>query len=241
MTTTTVEAILYRRSRRSRRRRRLAYYHFSCLLWTLVPLLVLVLVLVLVLLLVVVLVLVLLLVLVLVLVPPSRWCCCCCCCCGGGGSRLLKLREGPGEALQVPTGTRAGRHRGEALEEGRVDGGGIWFWLTGLGPGGGGGDGLVWTDHGVPSPGRGGEEDPPLPEPEPAFWRSWMWWRLGKPAASGPVSMRRTTTTSTSSTSVQRCVAAAAADSSSGDAGRGAEDEPLTDGRTDGRTGEPEG
>ncbi|KAG7277513.1 hypothetical protein CRUP_030675 [Coryphaenoides rupestris] len=136
---------------------------------------------------------------------------------------------------------------------------GIWFWLTGLGPGGGGGDGLVWTDHGVPSPGRGGEEDPPLPEPEPAFWRSWMWWRLGKPAASGPVSMvlwwwwwwwwwateesiwRRTTTTSTSSTSVQRCVAAAAADSSSGDAGRGAEDEPLTDGRTDGRTGEPEG
>lgn len=60
---------------------------------------------------------------------------------------------------------------------------GIWLmvWMPGL-MGAGGGEELVWTDHGVPKPGREGEVDPPL-----ALCISWV--GLGNAALRPPDNM----------------------------------------------------
>lgn len=59
---------------------------------------------------------------------------------------------------------------------------GIWLmvWMGLMGAGGG--EELVWTDHGVPKPGREGEVDPPL-----ALCISWV--GLGNAALRPPDSM----------------------------------------------------
>lgn len=59
---------------------------------------------------------------------------------------------------------------------------GIWFmgWMGLMGAGGG--EELVWTDHGVPKPGREGELDPPL-----ALCISWV--GLGNAALRPPDNM----------------------------------------------------